>query len=311
MAKQRSLIGLALLVFLLPAVGCGGSKKTSSGGSSFTSQYEAALELTYPAERARELCRVAIHQYQGKDAGGARKSLSEAAKACEKVDEPLARSDVYAHLASTYALVGNRLDAKRALRTAREASEKIESPESRARAVCYIAEVQGVRLDSQEDALDSLDQCEELAEDLEDLAGKTAVLASISKTYSLLKLKDDSQRVEKLALQSAQALEDPRERTDAITTVAAAQISARKIKSGRATLELAIISSEAIDNKYGRVFAMAEIAKGLSKSGQPTVTHALLKQAEQLAEQIPEPDLKQQALDLVYKLARELPKPKK
>jgi len=305
---RRCILLLAPLA-LLAVLGCTSASDSDSpaDGPSLTDRYEAAMRVSDPGARARDLMAVAVAQHAAKDSAGAKKSLSEAEKAGRKLEDNLARSSVYTRLASTYARLNQPYEAGQALKTAQQAALELETAEAQARALCSIGEVQGAKLDNPDTARLTLAKSLDLAQTVEDPEGRLTVLGSIATAYARSKLAAEAEQVIDRALADAGAIENPVTRAAALTAIAAAQVNMGQKEPAQATLAQAEAAAKEIEDHYKRVYRLRDIILQYIAAGNGAKANALYDQAKTVADGIQQSDSLNEARKLLGELKRELP----
>jgi len=294
---------------MLVLSGCGGSSQDrAAAGPSFEQEFQSALKITSADGRARQLLDLAQRQYAADDRAGARRSLNAAGKACHEVTDPLSRAGVFTLLAETYAKLDNDYDAEKTIERAIDAAQQVDEDEGKAGLWCQIALVQGQQLSRRSAALDSVAKCEKIAQSLETAKGRVIVLASAGQTYAALADNEQSRRALGQAIATAAEMDDPLQRSDAQTIIAAAQVAAGDAQAAGNTLDQAQQSAESIEDAYRRIHAMVKIAKQLARASQPDRARELLQAAELLTRDVPEADLQNESLRLVRKTKADLSK---
>jgi hypothetical protein len=134
------------------------------------------------------------------------------------------------------------------------------------------------------------------------------VLSRIAPSYQKLKKTAEAKRVITQALEMAAGLEEPKQRCDALISIAANQAEVDKNAAGE-TLEKAVQGARDVDDLYRRCYVLMDAAEVLSKLKRHKRTHEVLKMAEQTAQEIGRPDLQQQTVEKVRELMGKLPKP--
>jgi hypothetical protein len=300
------LLGIGLLG-LLPA----GCRDTSSadGEPSFREQIAQAKRETDTELRAKQLIRIGYQQGKAKDVAGAEETLRMAWDDCNSIADPAAKASALALMAEAEAseAIGNSAAAKRAINAATEAVAKVELPEDKPLGMARVAQAQAVA-DSVDAALATLKSAEKAVGKIDDLQGKTLAICAIAKAYHKIAKPAERDRVLRVALDLANAAGDVRKRSLAQAEVAAKQTDFDQ-RAAAKTFDSALESAGKIDDPYSKVYALGDIAKRLSEAGQRAKTHAVLNQAERLAEKIPQPDMQMQALQYIRSLMGKLPKP--
>lgn len=292
----------------LMLAGCGAdSSESSRQGVSFEKRLVQASKETRPEVRAPMLMKIALGQAKAKDEFAAEDTMKLAAKACDEVDDPEARIRVLCLLSEAQNRLGNRSGARRAAESALAAAPEVVSPERQAFALARVGRARGVagNLDG---ALETLAEAEQLAAGVEDLRGRTLVLVAVTTSYQKLDQPAQADRVVAAALQSAKTIKDHRQRCDAIAEVAARQHAMNK-KEAVETFDLALQAAGEIENAFSHAYALANLAEKLSAAGEHTRTHEVLKEADAIAQKIPDAAIQRQMLDQIRGLMHELPEP--
>ena len=125
---MRSACGVLLLgLILVMTVGCGGSGgKKSGSGASLSSQYKKLLKESNPNTRARGLVALSKKQEKAKDSDGATKSLGEALKSCEDIENAEQQAGAYTSVGLAYGERGEKGTTRKVMKKARTATDKIE-----------------------------------------------------------------------------------------------------------------------------------------------------------------------------------------
>ena len=302
-------LGAILLIVTFCAVlpGCGSS--SSSDGPSFTQQVAAAKQEADADPRARSLMRIARSQAAAGDDFGAEETLILAAEACDKVEDAAARAGVTSILAEEWVRLGNRSDGRNAVRAALAAAGEIEDVQLKAGALARAARAQ-VATEDKDGATATLKQAEKLAGQLQEAKSKVPVLTSVAAGYNAMdKGRAEADRVIAAALELATTIEDARDCCDAFVQVADRQSAMKQRSAAEKSLDLALQAAREIKSPYGRTYVFCDLAESLSGAGFHAKTHKLLKEADELALKIPEPDLQRESTQRVRTLMGQLPKP--
>ena len=303
-------LGAILLIVTYCAVlpGCGSSK--SSDGRSFTQQVADAKQEADADRRAKKLMRIARSQAKAGATVGAEKTLTLAADACEQVEDAATRAGVTSILAEEWVRLGNRSDGRNAVRAALAAAGEIEDVQLKAKKLARAARAQVVTEDT-DGATATLKRAEELAGQLQEAKSKVPVLTSVAVGYAAMdKGRAEADRVIAAALALAATIEDARDRCDAIAQVADRQSAMKQSSAAEKSFDLALQAAREIESPYGRTYVFCDLAESLSEAGLHAKAHKLLKEADDLASKIPEPDLQRESIQRVRTLKGKLPKPK-
>jgi len=298
---------LLIVTFLVVLPGCGSSK--SSDGPSFTQQVADAKQEADPDVRARSLMRIARSQAAAGDDFGAEDTLNLAAEACSQVEDAASRAGVTSILAEERARLGKPPDGRKAVRAALAAAGKIEDVQLKAGALARAARAQ-VATEDKDGATATLKRAEELAGQLQEAQSKVPVLTSVAVGYAAMdKGRAEADRVIASALALAATIEDARDRCVAFVQVAGRQTTMKQRSEAEKSFDLALQAAREIESPYGRTYVFCDLAESLSEAGFHAETHKLLKEADDLASQIPEPDLQRESTQRVRTLKGQLPKP--
>lgn len=306
MRRSRAVLFLAGLVSL-SLIGCGGSSDSSRPKLSAKQRVDRALKDPVPESRAKALVKIGYEQSKVKDELGSEETLKLAAKASAEISDPAIRAGVWSMLAEVHHRVGNRSEARKAVQSALTSAGEVDDIESKANALARAGRAQGV-LGGIDGALKTLAEVERLAGQLDDAYGEVLVLGAAASSYHKIGKPDQADRALATALQRGKTIEDDLQRCQAIGEVAARQ-HALEIPAARDTFDLAVKTAREIGKAYAKAYALADLAQKLSKAGYHARTHEILKEADQIAKKIPEPDLKRQTIEKVRTLMATLPLP--
>jgi tetratricopeptide (TPR) repeat protein len=303
---------LLSVVLLLAACGCGGSS-SDKPAESFYDQVAAAQKEPVAELRAKKLALIGYEQARARDISGSERTLIAAAEACRQVDDPSARASALVLLARAHAKLGDSSPARKALEDATAAIRQIEGAESQSKRLAQLAEVQA-ELNDMPAAGKTLASAEQLAGEIkdvdgnDDLYGRTLALGEVAKSYAKVGVSDEAVRVTDAARAFALAIDDLRNRAEAMAAVAAVQQAIARPKLATETFTSALETARGIEKAYSRAHALADIAERLSEAGYGTQAHKVLDEADLVAHEIPEPDLQRQTVERVRTLMGTLAK---
>ena len=110
------------------------------------------------------------------------------------------------------------------------------------------------------------------------------------------------------ALTFANSLADLKKRCPALAAIAAQQAALGQRETAVKTFDQSLDSARGIEDLYARSYAMGDLAEKLSAAGLHAKAQEVLAQAESVAARIPQPDLQQQALEMIRGLMGKLPR---
>ncbi len=289
------------------AAGCGRSTSTSAGGTSLHQQVERAQNVSDPARRARRLIQLALRQDRAKDTGGAKRTLGLASDACDLVSDPAGRAGLLTLLAKAQARVGDS-GASGAADRALQATAEIDDAQTRLIALARMAEAQAA-VGALQQAVDTLADVENDAEQLDDVAGRVRVLCRAAESYdhSRVGRPAEADRVIATSLVLAQTIADDRDRSQAIAEVATAQASMKRSAAG-ATQQLALEAARQVKSDWSKAHSLHSIAV---KMPNAAAARKVLLEAETVAARVPEPDLKKQTLEMIRQSMDGLRRPRR
>ncbi len=299
---------LLIVTFCAVLPGCGSSK--SSDEPSFKQQVaDAKLEADADL-RAKALMRIARSQAAAGDDFGAEDTLNLATEACEQVEDAASRAGVTSILAEERVRLGKPRDGRKAVRAALAAAGEIEDVQLKAKKLARAARAQ-VATEDKDGATATLKQAEQLAGQLQEAKSKVPVLTSVAAGYDAMdKGRAEADRVIAAALELAATIEDARDRCDAFVEVAGRQSTMKQRSAAEKSFDRALESAREIESLYSRTYVFCDLAESLSEASFHVKTHKLLKEAEEFAVKIPEPDLQSESIQRVRTLKGKLPKPK-
>jgi hypothetical protein len=288
MAAIRGALPLATvsLLVLLLATGCGGSG--DGGGPSLSEQYRQALQTADPAARVTRLLTVADKQHQAGDPRGMEQSLYAASNAADEIQDPIRRASALNRVATELAQRDRLGDARKLLKEVRRTAEQIEQPALRVPELARMGYIHARYLDNRNAAIACLDECEELADQVDPERPEDAVAAKLllAYTYHGLQMSDQADALLERTLAEAARLEDPRKRTDTTADAAAYLHKMKRDAQGDAAFQQAETFAEAIQEPLTRAHALVHLSQQLRTAGKGEAADRVLDQAETLADQV-------------------------
>jgi tetratricopeptide (TPR) repeat protein len=182
------------------------------------------------------------------------------------------------------------------------------SSADRVRSVALVAEVYG-KINSPNTAGRLLGDCEQQIAKVENPRSQAQLLLPVAQAYGRVGKDQDAQRVVNQAVATADRIESLHDRADVLADLAAVQLALGQRDMAVAILEAAAAHAVQVPDLYGRVHAVCRVAREFSRVKVADRAHELLAGAEKVVEQITAADEQKEALDLVRKLKRELPRP--
>jgi len=309
--------GKSVFVVLLAAgllalvVGCGGGRQGASRSGSFRQRLAEAAKIGNPAERAKTLARIGFEQAKAHDELGAEETFQLAERASRQVDDRAERIGALALLIQAQAKSGFQTEAQRLVDQVDGEVKAIDDPAVKAEALGQLSLALDAMGDSARAAV-ALQEAQQLVSGAqppdEEILDRLNLLGRIALTARKIGQKDQlAQIIEKMHAW-ALAQSEPLLRVRLLYSTAAWEQRLGQSAASQDTFKEAEQAVEHINSPYKRAFALAEIAERLSQCKYYSRSHKLLDKAEKIAEQIPERDLRQQALEKVRTLMLQLPK---
>ena len=295
--KRSFVCCLIIALSTLGLIGCGNA--SSSSGPSFDQQFEEAKQVTNPQTRASRLTKLARNQYDAGKSTDASESIEEAILACREITDISGRASAYNALASVQAHVGQSTTAKNTLGLAREAIEEISDPSTKASQLGRVALTYG-EIDNLTAAKAQLSKAETTVASLQEAKRATA-LARLAVIASLIDVQDEADRYLEAATAAANSVVDPREQSQAFTSLSSAHRRMDQDEMARGFFERAVDAADKIESLGRRAHALADLVEVQMKRNR-TEAKTLLDRAEKIADQISESDLRRQASDRINKL---------
>jgi tetratricopeptide (TPR) repeat protein len=274
--------------------GCG-SGNQNTGGGSVLQQIADAKGIQDPEIRARKLLAIADQQLRVQDSSGAQEALSAADTACQQVASPARQSRLLAQLAYNYAKCKSDSAARRALSSARSALDKIKLEKAsdyrnKVYALTGLAQAYHALRDTN-GAVGALRSAEEVSaqaksgepESLRRLQAES--LNSVASIYQAIEKPEHAQRAINQALELAKGLTKPDDRADLLASIAVTQVGL-KMKEADETFDLAEKAAGEITELHLQATALVSIAGKLDRSGREEKAAAVLDHAEQVTEKV-------------------------
>lgn len=302
----RLFVLLACCLVLAPPAGCGAKKEPKT----IASLLAKAKKNPKPEGRARDLAKVAGMQVDVKDKKGAVRTLEEAVAEIPADGQPLVCVPVLVEIAETYAQLGQRTSAKKAVDSAIKMTGGLEDPLGRSQLLAQIGVVQGSKqggLGDSKAAEATLSEAAKLAGDdvAERFRGKA--LAAVAMGYADAGLADKAEGMIGTLEKLAADLEEKRSKAEAFAAAAAVRAATGDKKAAAKLLDQAASAAKGIDDlPANRVFALVAVAKALAANGDKKGATALLADAEKSAAKVPDPQMQKDALKAVRVLQAKL-----
>lgn len=308
---MHRLVATALLLGCLGLLGTGvsgcGSKKSPP---TIADMLARARKAKTPEAKARELARVAVQQ-AGADKSGAAKTLAEALAAIPADGQPLASVPVLVEIATTYAAIGERASAQKAVAMAVEMSKRIaEDPLGQACLLAQIGTVQGSRengLGDRATAEATLAEASQIASTKVPERFRGKALAAVATGYSDAGLAAAAQDMIGTLEALARTLGDLRPKAEAFAAAAAVRAATGEKEAAKTLLDEASKAARAIDDfPANRSYALLAVAKASLAVGDAKAGKALLAEAEKAASKVGDPQQQKDALRAIRGLQAKL-----
>ena len=268
-------VGSALLV---PAAGCGGTKKKGKkGGLTVAQQLEKAEKESTPDRQAAAYLKVARRQFSSGDKTGAKESAKKA------FDRVKGEGDA--------GQFGPRL----------------------VEVAGFLAEAGGVYGDKTKGLADAKAAKDALAEatkaaDETDERFRAEALAAVALGYTRSGLADAASDMVGRLEEAAKGLEEPRAKAEALAAAANVKAQTGKKDDATALLEEAAKAAKSVERSESRAYALLAVATALDANGGTKEALALLKEADKAANKVGEPDAMKTIVDKVRSLTLALEK---
>jgi tetratricopeptide (TPR) repeat protein len=303
-----TLILACCLAAALPAAGCG----SKQGPLTIAERIQRAKQLPTPEGRAGELARVAGLRAKAKDKKGAEQTLGDALAEVPEAGQPLICVPILLEIAETYADIGQKASARRAVESAATMIARVEDPKSRSALLAQLGVIQGSKDAGLGDARagkKSLDEAAKLA--LNDVSERFRgeALAAVAMGYADAGLAADAQEMIGALEELAGGLDELRPKAEAFAAAAAVRAAGGDKAAAGDLLAKAAAAAQGIkDFPTNRVYALVAVAKALVANGDVPGAVKLLADAEQTASKVPDPEQQKAAIKLVRVLQAKLDK---
>jgi len=295
------------LALALPAAGCG----TRKGPATIAERIQRAKQLPTPEGRAGELARIAAVRAKA-DRKGAEQTLGEAFAEVPTAGQPLVCVPILLEIAETYADIGQKASARKAVDAAGKMTATVEDPKSRSSLLAQIGVIQGSRAGGLGDARaakKSLDEAAALATNDVAERFRGEALAAVAMGYADAGLAADATEMIGALEELAGGLEELRPKAEAFAAAAAVRAAGGDKQAARSLLDKAATAAKGInDFPTNRVYALVAVAKALVANGDMKGALALLTDAEKTASKVPDPEQQKAAIKTVRVLQARLDK---
>jgi hypothetical protein len=297
-----SLVLLACCFVVAPVAGCGSKK----GPATIADLLARAKKNPKPEGRARDLAKVAGMQVDSKDKAGAVRTLEMAVAEIPADGAPQACVPVLVEIAQTYAELGQRSAAKKAVGQAEKMAATLDDPQGKSDMLSQIGVAKAAAGDKS-GAKETLGEAAKLAMNDVPERFRGKALAAAAMGYVDAGLADAAQDVIGTLEELAGGLEELRPKAEAFAAAAAVRAATADKDAAKKLLDKAAEAAKAIDDfPVNRVYALVAVAKALVANGDPKGAIALLADAEKSASKVPDPQMQKDALKSVRVLQAKL-----
>lgn len=301
-------VGVALLV---PAAGCGGTKKKGKkGGLTVAQQLEKAEKESTPDRQAAAYLKVARRQFTSGDKTGAKESARKAFDKVKGEGDAGQFGPRLVEVAGFLAEVGEKKPARDALKRATELGASIGDPVRRASVLAEAGGVYGDKTKGLGDAKAAKDSLAEAtkAADEADERFRAEALAAVALGYTRSGLADAASDMVGKLEEAAKGLEEPRAKAEALAAAANVKAQTGKKDEATALLDEAAKAAKSVERSESRAYALLAVATALDANGGTKEAIALLKEADKAANKVSEPDAMKTIVDKVRALTLALEK---
>ncbi len=300
----RSRIAVVALFLIGTAVlGCGGTKKKSSG-QSLEDQYRKAMAEPDLAARASQLLTIADKQTKAGDLLGMEQSLNSAADAAKRMDDAKGKALALNRVAEAFGRVERTAEAKGLLREVSKAADQISEAEIKVTVLAKMAYTYGKHLNSLDIATSYLQNCEQIADSIPRPEGKIDALLEVALTCHQLALTDKAKELSDKSLAAARGLDDVRKRADAVANTAATLSKMNQADQAQATFQEAEKLTGEIPDPMSRAYAWLHLSDQLKAAGRRPESQTALKQAEASADKVTDPSMRNPLLETIDRSRR-------
>jgi hypothetical protein len=297
-----SLLLLVACLVVAPATGCGSKK----GPATIADLLAMAKKNPKPEGRARDLAKVAGMQISSKDKAGAARTLELALAEIPADGQPLVCVPVLVDIAQTYADIGQRSSAKKAVDQAATMAGSIEDPQGKAGMLAQIGVAKAAAGDKN-GAKTTLGEAAKLAMNDVPERFRGKALAAVAMGYVDAGLADAANDVIGTLEELAGGLEELRPKAEAFAAAAAVRAATKDQDAAKKLLGQASEAAKQInDFPANRVYALVAVAKALVANGDVKGALALLADAEKSASKVPDPEQQKDAIKTVRVLMAKL-----
>jgi hypothetical protein len=312
LSLPRALIALVLgAALLVPAAGCGGTKKkTKKGGLTIAQQREKAEKESTPDRQAAAFLRIARKQLASGDKTGAKESAKTALEKLSAGGEASKVAPRMVEVAGFLAEAGDKKPAKAALDKAAELAATIDDPVRRASVLAEAGGVYGDKakgLGDSKAAKDTLAKATKAADDTDDRF-RAEALAAVALGYTRSGLADAASDMVGRLEEAAKGLEEPRAKAEALAAAANVKAQTGKQAEAAALLDEAAKAAKSVERAESRAYALVAVATALDANGATKEALAILKEADKAANKVAEPDAMKTIVDKVRGLTMSLEK---
>lgn len=308
----RALLALVVGVFLLvPAAGCGGTKKKGKkGGLTVAQQLEKAEKESTPDRQAAAYLKVARRQFSSGDKTGAKESAKKAFDRVKGEGDAGQFGPRLVEVAGFLAEAGDKKLARDALKRATELAASIVDPVRRASVLAEAGGVYGDKTKGLADAKAAKDALAEAtkAADETDERFRAEALAAVALGYTRSGLADAASDMVGRLEEAAKGLEEPRAKAEALAAAANVKAQTGKKDDATALLDEAAKAAKSVERSESRAYALLAVATALDANGGTKEALALLKEADKAANKVSEPDAMKTIVDKVRALTLALEK---
>ncbi len=297
-----SLMIVVACLVVVPATGCGSKK----GPATIAELLAKAKKNPKPEGRARDLTKVAGMQLNSKDKAGAARTLELALAEIPADGQPLVCVPVLVEIAQTYADIGQRSSAKKAVEVAATMAGGVEDPQGKAGLLAQVGIAKAAAGDKP-GAKATLGEAAKLAMNDVPERFRGKALAAVAMGYVDAGLADAAKDVIGMLEGLAGGLEELRPKAEAFAAAAAVRAATSDKEAANKLLEQAAESAKAItDFPANRVYALVAVAKALVANGDVKGALTLLADAEKSASKVPDPEQQKDAIKTVRVLMAKL-----
>ncbi len=301
----RRLLGLFIM---LAVVGCGdgGGSAPRGNGATYDQQVRQALGDRDLSRRALTLINIGDRRRAARDLSGAEDTFSLARKACEAIEEPDQRAGMYGFLARGYARAEMKSQGRKAAASARSAADQVQGAEPQARALLRVGEAYAA-LQDRNQAVAALRDAEKLMPKIDEgkaqsvaKRSKVEILTVTASVYQQIGREEDVADRLRRALETAQSIEKPRTRCDAIAIIASMEKTLDRTGADE-TFRLAVAAAGEIPEDVSQGHALVNIAERRQQAGQYQAATELLAQAKSAADKVKSRSLRNELMDRIQK----------